>query len=95
MGQSLSEVPSINISDHTLKVVERFTCLGSSVSDSVPLNRQTGKATTAIAKLSKRVLTPTTKMIVYRPWVLNTFLNSSESWKTYMRQEGCLIGFRL
>ena len=91
-----SQVPSVNINDYTLEVVEDFTYLGSNISNNLSLdtaiNRRIGKAACTMAKLTKRVwenkmLTENTKMRIYQACVLSTLLYGSESWTTYMCQE--------
>ena len=80
MAQDASVTPCISINDHMLEVVEVFTYLGSKISNNLSLdadlNTRIGKASTAMARLSKRVwentmLTINTKMRVYQACVLS------------------------
>ena len=64
------------------------------------LNCRIGKATTAMARLTKRVwengmLTINTKMKVYQACVLSTLLYGSEAWTLYAHQERRLSTFHL
>ena len=104
MTQDASEVPSINIGNYTLEVVEEFTYLGSTISANLSLDREIdrriGHAAATMAKLSKRVwqnrmITENTKVRVYQACILSTLLYGSESWTTYMRQERRLHAFHM
>lgn len=104
LGQDVSSVPHISIGDCTLDVVEDFTYLGSTISSSLSLdselNSRIGKASSAMARLSKRVwenskLTTKTKTLVYQACVLSTLLYGSESWTLYSRQERRLNTFHM
>ena len=104
LGQDVSSAPSISIGDCTLDVVEDFTYLGSNISSNLSLdtelNMRIGKASTAMARLTKRVwentmLTIKTKTQVYQACVLSTLLYGSESWTLYTRQERRLNTFHL
>lgn len=104
MGQDISDAPNINIGDFALQVVEDFTYLGSTISNSLSLepelNKRIGKAAAVMARLSKRVwennkLTISTKIAVYRACILSTLLYGSESWTTYSHQENRLNSFHL
>ena len=59
MGQDLSSIPSISISDYTLEVEEDFTYLVSTISSNLSLdaalNTWISKAVEAMAWLAKRV----------------------------------------
>ncbi|KAL8582045.1 hypothetical protein ACOMHN_028026 [Nucella lapillus] len=104
LGQDVSSAPCISIGDCTLDVVEDFTYLGSTISSSLSLdtelNSRIGKASAAMARLSKRVwensmLTIKTKTQVYQACVLSTLLYGSESWTLYTHQERRLNTFHL
>ena len=106
MAQNVSRNPSISIDDYTLKVVEDFRYLGSTISNNLSLdtelNTRIGKAATytAMARLAKRVwdnslLTTNTKMKVYQACVLSILLYGSETWTLYSRQEHRLNVFHL
>ena len=104
MCQDVSNAPNISIGDHTLEVVEKFTYLGSTISNNLSLdnelNCRIGKAATAMARLTKRVwdntmLTANTKMRVYQACVLSTLLYGSEAWTLYSRQEHRLNAFHM
>jgi hypothetical protein len=83
LSQDLQEEPTINIGDHTLRVFQEFTYLGSTVTSNLSLNveldRRIGRAAAVMSKLAQRVwnnamLTISTKVAVYtvqsmRPWV--------------------------
>ncbi|KAI4890479.1 hypothetical protein NFI96_030689, partial [Prochilodus magdalenae] len=96
LGQDVSSAPCISIGDCTLEVVEDFTYLGSTISSSLnldtELNSRIGEASSAMARLSKRVwdnsmLTIKTKITVYQACVLGTLLYGSECWTLYSRQK--------
>ncbi len=83
MGQDVSSTPCISIGHHTLETVEDFTYLGSTISSNLSLddelNTRIGKASIAMARLTKRVwnnsmLTTNTKMKVYQASVLSILL---------------------
>ena len=104
MSQGTEQPPSITISNYELEVVQEFTYLGSTVTDTLSLdtelNRRIGRATSTLARLTKRVwengkLTVTTKVAVYRACVLSTLLYGSEAWTLYSRQERRLNSFHL
>ena len=104
MGQDVSSAPSITIGDHTLEVVDKFTYLGSTIASNLSLDAELdariGKASSAMARLAKRVwdnpmLTTNTKMRVYQACVLSTLLYGSEAWTLYSRQERRLNAFHL
>ena len=104
MAQDASVTPCISINDHLLEVVEVFTYLGSKISNNLSLdadlNTRIGKASTAMARLSKRVwentmLTINTKMRVYQACVLSTLLYGSETWSLYAHQEQRLNAFHM
>ncbi len=87
--------PTVTIGDYTLKVVDDFTYLGTTVTSNLSLDselsKRIGKAAAAIVKLCKRVLennmlTKATKMSVYRACVLSTLLYRRETWpRTHAR----------
>lgn len=104
LGQNVSNIPVIKLGNSTLKVVDEFTYLGSTISNSLSLdselNRRIGKAASAMARLSARVwenrmLTTNTKMQVYQACVLSTLLYGSEAWTLYSHQECRLNTFHL
>ena len=104
MSQGTEQPPSITISNYELEVVQEVTYLGSTVTDTLSLdtelNRRIGRATSTLARLTKRVwengkLTVTTKVAVYRACVLSTLLYGSEAWTLYSRQERRLNSFHL
>lgn len=85
-------------------MVDDFTYFGSTMSSSLnldsELNSRIGKASSAMARLSKRVwdnsmLTIKTKIIVYQAYVLSTLLYDSECWTLYSRKEHWLNTFQL
>ena len=104
MGQHVDTTPTITIEEQILEVVDKFTYLGSTIFNNLfldaELNVRTGKASTTMAHLSKRVwentmLTLNTKMRVYRAFVLSTLLYGSESWTLYSHQEQRLNAFHM
>ena len=85
-------------------MVEDFTYLGSNISSNLSLdtelNMKIGKASAAMARLTKRVwentmLTIKTKTQVYRACVLSTLLYGSESWTLHTRPARRLNTFHL
>lgn len=104
LSQDTSTAPAIAIDDYQLDVVHQFTYLGSTITDNlsldVELDKRIGKATSTLARISKRVctnptLTTSTKMAVYNACIISTLLYGSESWTTYSRQERRLNTFHL
>ncbi len=104
MGQDVSSIPCISIGHHTLETVGDFIYLGSTISSNLSLdnelNTRIGKASRAMARLTKRVwnnsmLTTNTKMKVYQASVLNILLYGSETWTMYIWQERRLNSFHL
>ena len=104
MAQDTGSQPHIHISNHELDVVHDFVYLGSTISDSlsldIELNKRIGKASTTMARLSKRVWTNSklsehTKIQVYRACVVSTLLYGSESWTIRARQEHKLNAFHM
>lgn len=61
LSQDTSTAPAIAIDDYQLDVVHQFTYLGSTITDNlsldVELDKRIGKATSTLARLSKRVWT--------------------------------------
>lgn len=104
LAQGVQEPPVITIDDTALDVVQDFTYLGSTISDSLSLdaeiNKRIGKAATTLARLAPRVwenpkLTIKTKAAVYNACVISTLLYGSETWTTYSRHEKKLNSFHL
>ena len=101
MAQDAGHPPTIAIDGYNLEVVEHFTYLGSTISNSlsidVEVNSRIAKATAVMAKLNQRVwnnsLTEKTRIHVYQACVLSTLLYGSESWTTYARHEKKLNSF--
>jgi hypothetical protein len=60
MAQDVSTTPTIANGNHTLEVVDKFTYLGSTISNNLSrdseINMRIGIAATAMARLAKRVL---------------------------------------
>ena len=104
MAQDTESPPIITTKNTQLEVVNSFTYLGSTVSDTLNLDTEISsriaKAAGVMAKLNKRVwnnslLSERTKVLVYQACVLSTLLYGSESWTAYARQEKCLNSFHL
>ena len=104
MAQDAESPPVITIENTQLEVVNSFTYLGSTVSDTLNLDTEISsriaKAAGVMAKLNKRVwnnslLSERTKVLVYQACVLSTLLCGSESWTAYARQEKRLNSFHL
>ena len=102
MAQDAGHPPTIAIDRYNLEVVENFTYLGSTISNSlsidVEVNRRIAKAIAVMAKLNQRVwnnssLTEKTRIHVFQACVLSTLLYCSESWTTYARHEKKLDSF--
>ena len=55
MGQDVVSPPNITIGDYLLDVVHEFVYLGSTMSDSLSLDKRIGKAATTMSRLTKRV----------------------------------------
>jgi hypothetical protein len=104
MAQGVDSPPTITIGETQLEVVEAFSYLGSTMTNSTSLDAEISsriaKAAGVMAKLNKRVwsnslLSERTKVLVYQACVLSTLLYGSESWATYARQERRLNSFHL
>ena len=92
MLQDVSNTPNIFIGEHNLNIVDKFTYPGSTIANNLSLDSELstriGKASSSMARLTKRVwennmLTINTKMQVYQAVVLSTLLYGSESWTLY------------
>ena len=104
LGQNTPSTPAITVDDYELEVVHQFTYLGSSITDNLSLDteldKRIGKASTTLARLTKRVwanrdLSIRTKMAVYNACIISTLLYGSETWTTHARQEKRLNSFHL
>ena len=104
MGQDVEGPPHIKIESYELAAVHEFTYLGSVISDTLSLetelNSRIGKASTTLARLTKRVwenskLTDHTKVQVYRACVLSTLLYACETWTLKAHQERRLHVFHM
>ena len=102
IAQDAGHRPTIAINGYNLEVVENFTYLGSTISNSlsidVEVNSRIAKATAGVAKLNQRVwnnssFTEKTRIHVYQACVLSTLLYGSESWTTYGSHEKMLNSF--
>ena len=96
MGQNVEAEPEIFVDNQKLVVPDNFTYLGSTMTDSLSLNKEIdkriGRASGMFSQLKKRVwenkkLTIKTKIAVYRACVLSTLLYGSEPWAAYAVQE--------
>ena len=94
----------MKINGEILEVTDRFTYLGSTITNNLSLDakidKRISKAAAVMSKLSKRVwenhqLTFNTRLKLYQPSVFRTLLYGSESWTTYARQENRLKSFHL
>lgn len=104
LAQDTTSNPTICIDNQTLKSVDTFKYLGSTVSSTLTLdselNCRIGRAAAAYGKLQKRVwlnrkLRLKTKTRVYSTCVISTLLYGSETWPAYARQESRLNAFHL
>ncbi|KAI8519654.1 hypothetical protein Bbelb_029110 [Branchiostoma belcheri] len=104
MVQDVPNPPAIHINGSLLAVTDRFTYLGSTVTNNmsldVEINTRIGKAASVMSKLNKRVwenrnLTMNTKLKVYQACVLSTLLYGSETWTTYAKQEAKLNAYHM
>ena len=106
MGQDVPAVPSISINGEVLEVTDRFTYLGSTVTNNLSLDaeidKRIAKAAAVMSKLSKRVwenhqltLNTILRVRILKACVLSTLLYGSEPWTTYATQENRLEGFHL
>ncbi|XP_069985579.1 uncharacterized protein [Penaeus vannamei] len=110
LSKKTESPPTITISNYQLDVVQEFTYLGSTVTDSLDmdpeLNRRIGRAASSLARLTKRVwenskLTTNTKMAVYKACVLSNHLYGSECWTHeerlnafHMRNQRWILGIK-
>ncbi|GAA6085372.1 RNA-directed DNA polymerase from mobile element jockey-like [Tachysurus ichikawai] len=104
MVQDADSPPTIAIEGYNLEVVENYTYLGFTISNSLSIdtdvNGRIAKASAVMARLNQRVwnnhnLTEKTKLHVYQACVLSTLLYSSEAWTTNARHEVKLNSFHL
>jgi hypothetical protein len=102
--QGKNTAPSVLVNDTKLDVVNKFTYLGSCISDNLSLEPEVdtriGKATGVMSKLDKKVwsngkLTIRTKIKVYEACVLSTLLYGSETCAMYVSLEKKLNVFHL
>ena len=96
MTQNTTLDPSITVKNSTLKVVDKFNYLGSTISRNQSLDSEIdvriGKAASAMAKLDMRVwlnrnLTISTRVKVYQACILSTLLYGSHTWSSYSSHE--------
>ena len=96
--------PSISVKGQTLKAVNNFTYLGSTLSRNVVIddevNRRLAKASASFGRLRKMVwgrrgISTKTIIKVYRAIVLTTLLYGCETWKVYSRHALKLNSFYL
>ena len=82
LGQNTESPPQITLNETTLKAVDKFVYLGSTICNTLSLdaelNLRIGKAATAFGKLTKRAwengkLTTKTKILIYQACVLSTY----------------------
>jgi exonuclease III len=87
--------PTIMVNGAKLKTVERFSYLGSTISNKCTIDDETNcrlsKASSTFGRLQKSVwqrcgLSVHTKLKVYKAAVLPTLLYASETWTVYRRQ---------
>ena len=87
-------VPNIKVNGHGLSVVDKFTYLGSTVSQAATVddevNARISKASAAFGRLYKNVwnrdgISLQTKLKVYKAVVLATLLYACETWTVYQR----------
>ena len=98
-----TEQPCITVDNQPLKVTERFTYLGSSLSNDGQLDHEISsriaKASAAFGRLNARVWSShdiklRTKLDVYKAVVLSTLLYAAETWTVYARHLGKLEAFQ-
>ena len=96
--------PVIAVNGEPLKVVDKFTYLGSTLSKSVRIDDEVSgriaKASAAFGKLQSRVwersgLSLQTKLQVYRAIILPSLLYSCETWTVYVCHAKQLNRFHL
>jgi hypothetical protein len=104
MATGAEITPTIMVSNHQLNVVNNFNYLGSTIIDDLSLDaeiqKRIGMASSALARLSRRVwtnnmLSTNTKITVYKACVLSTLLYASESWTIYSSQERKINTFHM
>ena len=98
------KAPSIAVEGETLKPVQKFIYLGSTISANVSVddevNRRIAQASAAFGGLHKNVwtrrgLSLATKLEVYHAVVIPSLLYSSESWTVYARHVRQLNSFHM
>jgi hypothetical protein len=96
--------PTITVSDQTLNVVDRFTYLGSTLSQAVhidnEINIRIARTSSAFGRLRENVwdrrgIQLLTKLKVYKAVVLPSLLYACETWTTYSRHSRQLNHFHL
>ena len=96
--------PSITVKGNKLKVVSKFTYLGSTLSTAVNIddevNSRIAKASSAFGRLKNNVwerrgISLSTKLKVYRAVIITTLLYGSESWTVYSRHARQLNHFHM
>ncbi|MEE8289810.1 MAG: reverse transcriptase family protein, partial [Nitrosomonadaceae bacterium] len=94
--------PSILVKNKLLEVVDSFVYLGGSISRTgsldVEISARIQKAAASFGKLVDKVwsqhnIKRSTKLLVYRAFVLTSLLYTSETWTTYVHQIKCLERF--
>ena len=96
--------PTITVNGQKLKVVDKFTYLGSTLSRAVPIDHEViariAKASVAFGRLGANVwerngIKLDTKLNVYKVVVLPTLLYAYETWTVYQRHAKRLNHFHL
>ena len=104
MGQGVEAPPCIKLEESKLEAVNNFVYLGSTISDSLCLDKELdtrlGKAATTMSRLNKRAwtnskLTEHTKVQIYTACVVSTLLYGSETWVLHARHEKRLNVFHM
>ena len=92
--------PTVTIDNNPLNVVDKFTYLGSTISQNALISARIGKASGSFGKLTKRLWTERgvpliTKVNVYCAVVLPTLLYGCEAWTPYRRHMRRLDQFHM
>ena len=102
--QGTNSPPEIKLGGESLKTVDKFVYLGSTIMSTLSLDEELtssiGMATAALKKLVKRAwendkLRVETKALIYQTCVLSTLLYWSETWTLYADQERRLNSFHM
>ena len=104
IGQGTNSPPETKLDGESLKTVDKFVYLGSTITSTLSLDEELtsriGKTTAALKKLVKRAwengrLRIKTKVLIYQTYILSTLLYGCETWTLHAARERRLNNFHM